>query len=333
MSYRWAFLPMVNSTHVVHDPAELQSRLAEDGYLYFEGLLPRDDVMEVRRDVLKALDRAGWIHPKSPPMVGRVGTAPAREGDDSFFAALDEVQRVESFHSLAHHERLVSAMQAVVGPTAFPHPLKIARLIFPDFEAISTPPHQDFPNNQGTPGLTATWVPLGDLDEVLGGLAILRGSHKWGVLPVTNHLGAGNRCAVLPPDLLESCRWVTTDFHAGDVLVFPSLTVHAALHNLSATLFRLSVDFRWQAEHESLTEGCLEPHFGRLSWDDIYEGWESTRHQYYWRDLDYEVTPFTAFELQDPRSEMDLIKDYLKQEHRVDARREQRLSTSDSMDS
>ena len=39
--------------------------------------------------------------------------------------------------------------------------------------------------------------------------------------------------------------WATTDYRAGDVLVFHCLTSHAALPNLDTSL-RLSGDFRWQ---------------------------------------------------------------------------------------
>ena len=153
----------------------------------------------------------------------------------------------------------------------------------------------------------------------LGGLAILRGSHKWGPLPLTTHLGAGNRSAVLPAEMLEQCRWVTTEFAAGDVLVFPSLTVHAALHNASSFFMRLSVDFRYQLEGEPLTEGCLEPHFQRLSWEEIYAGWSGGAHRYYWRDLDYEIEPFEELELVSAE-ERDDVAQFLAYERRLDQR-------------
>ncbi len=77
----------------------------------------------------------------------------------------------------------------------------------------------------------------------------------------------------------EECRWVTSEFRMGDVLLFPSMTVHASLHNASQFHMRLSVDFRYQLEGEALTEGCLQPHFQRLSWEEIYAGWRSDEHQ------------------------------------------------------
>ena len=97
--------------------------------------------------------------------------------------------------------------------------------------------------------------------------------------------------------MLEELRWVTADFEAGDVLLFPSTAVHASLHNASDFNMRLSVDFRYQQEGEPLTEIVLHPHFQRQTWDEIYADWKSDEHQYYWRDLDYEVVPFVDYPL------------------------------------
>lgn len=292
MNNEWAFLPMRESNDLLGDPEALQARLEEDSYLYFRQVLAPEAVEEVRNDVLRVLARHGWVQGGWLTGKGIAVSKPVWEGLAGYAAVYDDVQRLETFHTLAHDEALNEVMRQVVGPTAFPHPLKIARLSYPSNPEISTPPHQDYPNNQGTERLLASWIPLGDIPTLLGGLAILRGSHRYGLLPLTTHPGPGARQAVLPPEMLEACRWVTTDFHAGDVLLFPAMAVHASLHNASEMYMRLSVDFRWQQEGEALTPGCLEPHFQRLSWEEVYEGWESTEHQYYWRELDYEVVPF-----------------------------------------
>jgi hypothetical protein len=63
-------------------------------------------------------------------------------------------------------------------------------------------------------------------------------------------------------------------------------------HNLEN--MRLSVDFRYQLEGEALTKGCLEPHFERISWEEIYRDWKSDKFQYYWRDKDYVEVPWNA---------------------------------------
>lgn len=292
MNNLFAFLPMRESTDLLDDPDAVRERLAEDGYLYLRQVLDVERVRELRRAILRVTQQLGWTEPDTLPMSQRCTIVPLREEDDEFIAGYQEVQRLQSFHELAHDPALMALMRTVLGDSAFPHPLKIARLAFPDHYEASTPPHQDFPNNQGTPELTAAWIPVSDVPSELGGLAILRGSHRWGVLPLAGHIGAGNRCAVVPPDMAEECRWVTTEFAMGDVLLFPSTTVHASLHNASEFYLRLSVDFRYQLEGQALTPGCLRPHFGQLSWDEVYEGWDDTGHQRYWEDLDYEVVPF-----------------------------------------
>ncbi len=292
MNHEWAFLPMAVSNDLLGDTDALRARLDADGYLYFREVLDPERIRAVRHEVLTALASEGWV--AGGDLVDRAIAIcrPVHEGIDEFARGYDAVQRGERFHALAHDPTLVGIVRQVLGETAFPHPLKIARIAFPEHYEVSTPPHQDYPNNQGTPDLTATWIPLGDTPTWLGGIAILRGSHKWGLLPLDMHPGPGNRQAKVPLEMLEACRWVTTDFHLGDVLMFPSMTVHAALHNASEVNLRLSVDFRYQLEGQPLTEITLHPHFGRLDWEDIYAGWESDDLKYYWHDLDYEVVPF-----------------------------------------
>ena len=183
-------------------------------------------------------------------------------------------------------------MCRVLGKTVFPHPLSICRLVFPNNTAWSTPPHQDYPNNQGTEDLYASWIPLGDCPQKLGSLAILRSSHLLGLLPLSYSLGAGHRQCVLD-NRHEQLEWVSGDFASGDLLVFHSLTVHRALPNKTKQM-RLSVDYRFQREYEDITAPCLEPHFQRESWEQIYQGWQRQDLQYYWRNKQFNLVEWNS---------------------------------------
>ncbi|HMS86930.1 MAG: phytanoyl-CoA dioxygenase family protein [Acidimicrobiales bacterium] len=303
MNNDWAFLPMRSSNDLLGDPDALRARLDEDSYLYFQGVLDPDKLLALRREMLTVLADHGWVLGGDLLMDAVVGGAAFHEDQEEFLDVYGDVQRLQAFHTFAHDDRLTDLMRQVVGPTAFPHPLKIARLAFPGQYEVSTPPHQDYPNNQGSTGLTAAWIPVGDCPRELGALAVLRGSHRYGLRPLAIHRGAGKRQAVLDPEMLEELHWVTTDFAIGDVLVFPSLTVHAALNNATEFNLRVSVDFRFQPEGAALTPITLEPHFQRLTWEEIYAGWTSDELQYYWRDLDYQVVPFETFPVEGMRED------------------------------
>ena len=51
----------VDCNDVLEDQARLRSRAAENGYLYFPGLLPVEDVLPVRRGVLHVAGRHGLL--------------------------------------------------------------------------------------------------------------------------------------------------------------------------------------------------------------------------------------------------------------------------------
>ncbi len=283
--------PMYEANELLDQPEALRDRLAADGYLFFRGVIPVDRLMDLRDQITRILANQGWIEDGERRMEAIAQGRPRREGQPKFFRAHDKIVKLEALHAMAHEPALLNVMRRALGDTAFPHPLSIVRLIFPDSPELSTPPHQDYPNNQGTPNLTAAWMPLGDCRIEDGSLAIMEGSHRFGVLPLKFHLGAGNRRAVLN-EQLDGLRWVGADFKAGDIVLFPSLTVHKAMDNHNSRSMRLSVDFRFQLEGEALTEGCLQPHFQRVSWDDIYADWASDELKYYWRDKDFVEVPW-----------------------------------------
>ncbi|GAA2758922.1 phytanoyl-CoA dioxygenase family protein [Actinopolymorpha rutila] len=269
----------LDSSALLDDPAALRARADEHGYLFFRGLLPIDDVLDLRRRFLQIVRRYGWLVDGTPVSDGIADVAafdrvPREEtafcGVGITRDAYADIQRVRQFHELAHHPRLLAVYRNLFGADVLPHPRNIARVVIPGGGTRPTPPHQDFIHIQGTPRVWTAWFPLGDCPRELGGLSVLSGSNREGLMSYHAAEGAGGLEAYLC-DL--DLPWAQGDFAAGDVLTFSSHTVHRALPHAAGDRVRLSCDFRYQPAAEPLHEGSLRVHCDVLGWEEVYADW------------------------------------------------------------
>lgn len=284
------------SNSIIDDAEQLQRRLEEDGYLFFRQLLDPDRLLNLRREMLTVMQAGGWLVEGTDPVDGIADpTARSTEGDPEYTDVYHEVYKLQSFHEIAHGCNVLDLLERIRGCTMMPQPQKVARLWFPKFTDHTTPVHQDFVHFQGTYDNLTCWSPVGDCPVELGGLAVLRGSHK--VNRVLDHhfsLGAGS--LVVDPMKHEGTgsEWLTTDYQIGDTLIFPALTIHKALPNVTEDRLRVSLDNRYQRVGDPIAEHMLNPHLSSmspLSWDDVYRDWESDEFQYYWKQYDNPVLP------------------------------------------
>ncbi len=283
--------PFFDSSAFLLDGDALRDRAHRDGYLCLREVLPAADVERVRRDILGVCDRHGWLDPEADPSTGVARTGiRLREGEPEYMAAYDEIQRLEAFHSLAHAPRLLAVLGRLLAEPVLPHPRNIARVVFPQNNRFTTPAHQDYVHIQGTPETWTVWAPLGDCPEELGGLEILSGSHRLGLLPVRSAYGAGGLGVETEGLGLE---WHTGPLAAGDVLLFHSHTVHRGRDNRTPDRLRLSVDYRYQPISHPITAGSLLPHFNRLPWETLYQGWQRKEVQYYWQHLPLRLVEYS----------------------------------------
>jgi hypothetical protein len=283
--------PFTESTPLLGTPGALRRRAAEDGYLYFHRLLHAEPILAVRREILDVCARHGFLAPGTDPDAARA--APGihwREGDPEYMAAYDDIQRLQSFHALAHAGPLLEALRQLFGEEVLVHPRNIARVMFPQNNQFTTPAHQDYVHIQGTEETWTAWIPLGECPRSLGGLEVLAGSHRAGVLPARSAYGAGGLGVETEHLGLE---WRGQDFACGDVLLFHSLCVHRGIDNTTPHTIRLSVDYRYQGVSQPVTESSLLPHFARHSWEEIYAGWDAEWLKYYWRKWELKPAEFT----------------------------------------
>ena len=287
---------------LLDNPQALSRQMATDGFLFFRGLVPADETVALRREILQICDNYGWIAPGTELMDGIAD--PSADGMEPFCGvgvppeAYGDVQRLESFHRFAHNPALVNMLSQLFDEKVLVHALKIARLMIPAKGNAPTPAHQDHIFIQGTKTVYTCWMPLGDCPRELGGLSVLRGSHKMGVFPVRAAEGAGGRHVIFDEDTPQ--EWFETDFQIGDVLVFHSLTVHKSIPNRTKNQIRLSTDFRYQPPSLPIETKSITPHCNVLSWEEVYADWESKDLQYYWEqyDLDFQEHDDSLVEVQ-----------------------------------
>ena len=60
---------LAESASLINDPAGLRRRLADDGYLFFRGLLPPGEVRAAGLTVLARLRSGGWVDDRDIPSI------------------------------------------------------------------------------------------------------------------------------------------------------------------------------------------------------------------------------------------------------------------------
>jgi len=270
-------------------PQSLQKELSSKGYALVRGLLPHPLVTNLLDDITTILSAAGWLLPGHDPLE-RIANIDAACGDPdpSFKRTYRDVFGLESFHALPHNAALKRAMKMIVGEQILIHPKAIGRLIFPNCERLTVHPHQDYRFMNGDPECYTVWIPLHDCPTDEGPLRILEGSHHFGF---QNHEDANLHVPEIPAGAAMGDEWIGGQVNAGDVLIFHSLTVHAASPNRSDKL-RISLDCRFQDSRRAVNPANLA--FGGdsgKSWESIYAGWRSNDLNYYWKALPLNLQP------------------------------------------
>lgn len=270
----------------------LHNAIESGGYLLIRDALPRDALSGLLNEITEVLHRQGWLLDGHGPIERMANTSAAcGDPDPSFKRAYQQVFNLESFHALPHHPALKRVMKMLVGEELLIHPKPIGRLIFPNCDRLVVHAHQDYRFMDGDPECFTVWIPLHDCPIDLGPLQILEGSHRFG-------FQSHDKTNLLVPEIPEGTalgdEWVGGAINAGDVLIFHSLTVHAASPNASSQL-RISLDCRFQNSGRVLNPANLA--FGGesgKSWENIYAKWRSDELKYYWKKIPLSLKPTRA---------------------------------------
>ena len=267
----------------------LQDEIASRGYLLVRGLLPHDALRPLLSEITQVFHSTGWLLPDHDPLERIADTSAAcGDPDPSFKRTYHHIFNLESFHALPHHPALKQVMSMLVGEQLLIHPKPIGRLIFPHCERLVNHAHQDYRFMDGDLECFTVWIPLHDCPTDQGPLQILEGSHRFGV---QSHNTANLHVPEIPAGTALGGDWVGGQINAGDVLIFHSLTVHAASPNVSNRL-RVSLDCRFQDYGRALNPANLAfAGDSGKSWEKTYACWRSNDLKYYWKKIPLTFKP------------------------------------------
>ncbi|RYX81007.1 phytanoyl-CoA dioxygenase [bacterium] len=265
------FGELLDSSDVLHDMSVLRERMERDGYLYLPAMLDRAEVLDARRAIATQLAEAGHFLPYSDPM-----ECLAVPGGNGAFIPKIAMQTPELLRVL-YGETMMDFWAQFLGEPARHFDFTWFRATAP---GRATPPHTDAVYmNRGTQNLFTCWTPIGDVPLEHGGLMMLEGSHLHDKLRQNySSKDVDSVCENLRPDLKTSRqnmmksgvfgalssrpaklrdalggRWLTTNYSAGDILIFSIYTVHCSLDNTSNRV-RLTSDSRYQRASEPADE-------------------------------------------------------------------------------
>ena len=128
--------PFVDCSGVSEDPEQLRIRAAENGYLYFPGLLPVDDVLPVRHEVLQVADRHNLLRAGINPDEGirKEGVYIDLEYDKPTPPVLkrfyNEILSLRRFNAFPHHRTVMDLLESLLDEPTFVHPRHICHILF-----------------------------------------------------------------------------------------------------------------------------------------------------------------------------------------------------------
>ena len=254
-----AYGELRSSIDVLDDADELRQRMDTEGYLYFPGLIPRAEILAARKEILLKYQAIGEIDP-SRPVMDAIYCEDSAVGEVNLRAFSESVRSGLAYEHIVTHPALMAFYERFFDTEPKPYDMRWPRFARPG-EGCGF--HYDGPYMaRGTDRLFSSWIPLGDIPRIEGGLIILEPSKQQSRMLARYAAMDADKDKLewigLDPEKLRKRfggRWLGADYQAGDVLCFTMHTLHGALDNNSPVgRCRLSSDTRYQPANEPFDE-------------------------------------------------------------------------------
>ena len=236
----------------------------QDGFVLVRDVFDPATVAELQRETDALLERAS----RSGRRTEATWRGSWREAVGVGVADAPAATHVDSIHNVQNHSatftrllvdpRLVDLAAELIGPNVQLHHTKLHAK--PPAVGSPFPMHQDYPYfPHASDSMIAAIIHIDDSTVENGCVCAVRGSHKLGPI---EHRSDGN--FYLPLDEWPLERAVPVEARAGDVLLFPYLTVHGSYLNRSQRPRRILLVQMRSPEDRPLTEQHRSPGQGTM---------------------------------------------------------------------
>jgi hypothetical protein len=241
---------------------------AEKDLSCVRGFFPKDEIALLHREAKEVFAL----------QMRRLGILPADgelPADGAFDAAMVELfnrdlqtftncgkqaQHLISLHRFSLDQRIVQALNEL--GLEFPN-ISTRPLLYFNAERLAKKEvywrldaHQDWRSMQGSLDSMVVWLPLVDINQDLGALEVIPGSHRWGLLNANFTDGYGH---VREP--VDRSQFISVEVVRGDALFFSSLLLHQSGTNVTNSI-RWSCHFRYNnlADETFIERGFPHPY-------------------------------------------------------------------------
>ncbi len=246
---------------LLNDREALHRRMDDDGYLLVRGLHQRDTVLRARRKILEFCNtgEGNAILPGTDLMdaiINPGGTLPNTYGRRA-------ITHAPEVRAVLEGKPMFDFFERYFDEPVLTFDYKWLRLVG---QKLYTGAHIDivYMGRGATRKLFTCWTPFGDIPVEMGTLALCVGSHKlpgfqklrdsYGKMDVDRDR-VGGWFSDDPVEITTKFggQWQTTNFEAGDVLIFGMWTMHCSTNN-QTNRWRVSCDTRFQPVSEPVDE-------------------------------------------------------------------------------
>jgi ectoine hydroxylase-related dioxygenase (phytanoyl-CoA dioxygenase family) len=171
-----------------------------------------------------------------------------KEHQETFINCGKHIQHLINLHKLSLDDKIINTLKNL--GLSFPNICTRPVLYFNSQHLATkeiyykTPAHQDFYSMGGSKDSVVVWLPLVDVNQALGALEVVIGSHKEGLVTIKGVEGFG---------LVEKYAdkdFVSVELNKGDALFFSSFLVHRSGNNITDSI-RWSAHFRYNNMEDS----------------------------------------------------------------------------------